>query len=474
MPRIVSVRYWGVGGVRALWGAVALALIGAVAWAPGALADPTPGAAVGELNTWRAELGETAVSTTTVTAWNTGCNHHDYYEHVNGNAVSYEDKSGNGGHTSDGAEAAADSVLGGAVSAPGATPDASLLPGPTWDGQVFARARLLEPRLAQVGFDSSTFLEGGAYRSFNCLWLANQNSTPPQALDNTRTTPGLSLYPSPGNGSYDVPTTYPGGDSPDPTKETGVPSGATLGWLMNVEINGPWASAGYGYSVYAHGVSATLAPDGTSSLVPLVVSQCGPSGCGGSGGTSEGLYFRGGFGIFPTRPLAAGTTYRVTLTAGAVTDGTTHAEYPLAGYSWCFSTGATYTPSADCGAPSTAAQEPSTPNASTALSVTPTAPAGGGGAGTTGGGGTTTTGGGGATNHSAPAAHCTVPKLKGVSLAVARKKLAAAHCALGKVHKAKGAGAGAPRVVGQGAKPQATLPAGTKVSVTVAAPAHHR
>jgi hypothetical protein len=493
--RVVSVRSGKFGGVRVILGALALALIGAVALVPAALANPTPGTAVEELNTWRGELGEGLVSTTTVGAWNTGCNHHDYYEHQNGNALTHEDLSGNAGHTTDGAEAAVDSVLGLAVSAPSPTPDASLLPGPTWDGAVFHRAALLDPRLAQIGYDSSSFLEGGVYRTFSCLWLQNQNANPPQALDNSRTTPGLALYPSPGNGAYDVPTAYPGGEAPDPTKETGVPAGSTLGWLLNVEINGPWAGTGSGYSVYAHGVSATLAPDGTSNSVPLVVSECGPSGCGGGGGTSDGAYFKGGFGLFPTQPLAADTTYRVTLTGGVVTDAVAHVDYPLSGYSWCFSTGSSYTPSADCAAPSTAAEEPANPNASTSISITPPPPApggdGGSGSGGSGGsapgGGNGSSGGGSNGSTSNPAAptpgkptsgpastsKCTVPNLKGASLPAARKKLAAAHCALGKVHEAKGAGAGAPRVVGQGAKPKATLAAGTKVAITLGTAHRH-
>jgi hypothetical protein len=508
MRRVLSVRSGKFGGVRVILGALALALIGALALVPVALANPTPGSAVEELNVWRGELGEGLVSTTTVGAWNTGCNHHNYYEHQNGNVLTHEDLSGNPGHTSDGAEAAADSVLGLAVSAPDPTPDASLLPGPTWDGAVFHRAALLDPRLAQVGFDSSTFLEGGVYRTFNCLWLQNQNSNPPQALDNSRTTPGLTLYPSPGNGAYGVPTVYPGGESPDPTKETGVPAGSTLGWLMNVEINGPWASAAYGYNAFAHGVTATLAPDGTSNLVPLVVSECGPSGCGGGGGTSEGVYLKGGFGLFPTQPLAANTTYRVSITGGTVTDAVGHIDYPLAGYSWCFSTGASYTPSADCAAPSTAAEEPANPNASTSISITPPPTTGGGetGGGTGGGGagpgGGGSGGGGGAPGGSGPTggkgggsggsgsnpskgganpgsgstAQCTVPNLKGATLPVARKKLAAADCALGKVHKPKNAAGGTLHVVGQGAKPKATLAAGAKVAVTVATashPSHH-
>ena len=423
--------------------------------APAAAANPTPEGAAANLNAWRAELGE-APASTTVPAWNTGCNHHDNYEHVNGNSLTHLESSSNPGYTTDGAEAAEDSVLAAAVSAPGPTPDASLLPGPTWDAAVFHRAALLQPRLAQIGFDSSTFLEAGVYRTFECLWAQNQAPDPPQALDNNRTTPGLTLYPSPGNGAYDVPTAFPAGsESPDPGAETGVPPGAALGWMLSVEINGPWANAGAGYVVAAHGVTATLAPDGTSNFVPIVVSQCGSSGCGGSGGTAEGPYFQGGFGLFPTQPLAPNTTYRVVLTGGTVTDQMSHAEYPIpSGYSWCFSTGAVYAASADCAPPTTAAEEQVNPNASTALSFTQA-------------GGSSPGGSGQSTATGPKPTRCVVPRLTAKKLSVAKRKIRAANCRLGKVRTREGVTRKSGRVVKQGAKPGATLPAGAKIEVTL-------
>jgi hypothetical protein len=374
---------------------VVLSIAGCSAGALGTLAaaataTPTADQAVAELNVWRTELGESPVSTATVAAWNTGCQHHNNYENRNGNTVTRTEVGGNPGYTTDGAQAGSDSVL-----ALGAnTGDAGLLPGPAWDSGVFRRADLLQPRLGQVGFSSDAF----GTVAFDCMWVLDQGVTPPQPIDNSRTTPGLTLYPSPGNGAYNVPTTFPAGsESPDPATETGVPGGSALGWLLNVEINGPWADGGFGYQVAAHGVTATLAPDGTTAFVPLVVSQCGPSGCGGAGGTSEGGYFEGGFGIFPTQPLAANTTYRVVLTGGTVSNFQAHIDYPIpSGYSWCFSTGAVYTPSADCAPPTAAAEEPVNPNASTALSGAGTGSGGGsgggGGAGTGGGGSTPTTG----------------------------------------------------------------------------------
>jgi hypothetical protein len=332
----------------------ALAVVGAFVVVPVAAAasnDPTPAQAITELNTWRAQVGEQPVSATDVAAWDTGCQHHNNYDDLNG-TLTHQEQSGNPGYTSDGAEAGEDSVLAEEISIDGPTTEDHLLPGPVWDGAVFHRAALLEPRLANIGFDSTTVPHGSQDDTWMCLWLQNQPSDPPgpSAMDDSRTTPGLTLYPSPANGTVDVPTKFPGFEAPDPATETGVPPGSTLGWLMNVEINGPWADPGFGYIVSAHNVSATLAPDGGGSTVPLVVSQCGTGGCGGGGNTSLGLYFDGGFGIFPTQVLAANTMYHAAAT-GTVTDWNTHQDFPFS-ISWCFSTGAKFTPSADCAKPS--------------------------------------------------------------------------------------------------------------------------
>src|SRR5262249_47273692 len=136
-------------------------------------ADPTPAQAVAELNSWRAEVGESPVSTTTVAAWNTGCQHHNNYQHLNGNALTHNEASGNPGYMADGAQAGPDSVLSLRSDIGSPVTDAELLPGPAWDPAVFHRAGLLEPRLGQIGFDASTFKSGSSYLSFDCLWLQN-------------------------------------------------------------------------------------------------------------------------------------------------------------------------------------------------------------------------------------------------------------------------------------------------------------
>jgi hypothetical protein len=363
-------------------GLCALARVGAVQ------ADPTAAQAVAELNAWRAQVGESLVSTTTVSAWNTGCQHHNAYEQDHQTLTHFEtDTNPASGYTTDGAEAGPDSVLGEDRSSPNATPDSRLLPGPVWDSAVFHRAAVLEPRLAQIGYDSSTFApasSGGFYTSWTCLWDQNlSGEMPPQppALDSTRTTPGVTLYPSPANGAFDVPTTFPAGtEEPDPGQETGLLPNATLGWLLNVEINGPWANAGGGGIVWTHGVTVTLEPDGTSAVVPVVVSQCGTGPCAPSGstcstatnGTAYGCYFGGGFGVFPKQALADNTTYHVAA-SGTLTDDTnpsTPVIYPIS-LQWCFSTGLTYTPSGDCAASTTGAgAEPAVPPPNLSVSLT--------------------------------------------------------------------------------------------------------
>ncbi len=67
-----------------------------------------------------------------------------------------------------------------------------------------------------------------------------------------------------------------------------------------------------------------------------------------------------------------------------------------------------------------------------------------------------------------PLVRCKVPNLKGKSLKVAAKKLKAAHCKLGKVTKKKGATVKDGEVAKASAKPGKSLPAGTKIKVTLA------
>lgn len=66
-----------------------------------------------------------------------------------------------------------------------------------------------------------------------------------------------------------------------------------------------------------------------------------------------------------------------------------------------------------------------------------------------------------------PPVSCTVPALAGKTLKSARKKLAKAHCALGKVTKKKGVTARTGKVVKQSPKPGTVLASGAEVKVTL-------
>jgi hypothetical protein len=158
-------------------------VLAALVVAPAAAAasnDPTPAQAITELNTWRTELGEQPASRTDVTAWDTGCQHHNNYDDLNG-TLTHQEQSGNQGYSSDGAEAGLDSVLAEEISIDTPTSEDHLLPGPVWDGAVFHRAALLEPRLANIGFDSTTVPHNSQYETWICLWLQNQPTDPPRS-----------------------------------------------------------------------------------------------------------------------------------------------------------------------------------------------------------------------------------------------------------------------------------------------------
>jgi beta-lactam-binding protein with PASTA domain len=64
-----------------------------------------------------------------------------------------------------------------------------------------------------------------------------------------------------------------------------------------------------------------------------------------------------------------------------------------------------------------------------------------------------------------PLRTCTVPKLVGIKLKAAKKRLRAAGCTLGSVAKKRGATAKTAKIVNQKPKPGTTDPAGFNVSV---------
>ena len=89
----------------------------------------------------------------------------------------------------------------------------------------------------------------------------------------------------------------------------------------------------------------------------------------------------------------------------------------------------------------------------------------GGGGGDTGGGGGDTGGGGGGTT--LPEAKCTVPNIKGKTVAQATTALKAANCALGKISKKKVKKGKSGVVLSQSPAAGQSLPVGSKVNVSV-------
>jgi hypothetical protein len=374
----------------------------AVAAAPASAA--TPEQARTSLNAWRAEAGLPA-ATSTVSDWNTGCQHHNTYMSQNG--ITHQETVGAPGYTSDGAKAGNNSVL-----AQGSF--ASQTPKAIWGGGVFHRVPLFSPRLRHIGYAEGS---GPGGTSFYCLWNQNLDSSDsPQAIDNSPAarTPTLKLYPSPANGEQNVPTTFPGGESPDPHGETGVQAADQLGWLISVSVNGPWANGYQGVVVNTSVSHATLAPASGGAAVPLGISQRGAPT------SNYGQYIHEGFGLFPRQILQTGRTYRATVS------GTVHTpdvgELPFTNYTWTFRTAG---PNHDPGA---------------------------------------------------PPVKCRVPQLKGKSLRSAKTALGRAHCKLGRVTKPRprrGHRLGPLVVARQSPKAGSVRTKGTKVALRLGPKPHH-
>ncbi|MDQ4042060.1 MAG: hypothetical protein M3141_09980, partial [Actinomycetota bacterium] len=259
-------------------------VVGGLAGGSPAAADPTPARAYGDLSAWRAELGEapvTAVSSEhpTYAPWDSGCQQHNQYQALNGWAMTHEQDADNPGATEGGARAAPNSVLAQHGSFPNPVPDSRMLPRAAWEAAIYHRMALIEPRLNRIGYDAETFEPTAGrtyYTSFVCLWSQTGQDEEPSAFDNTRTTPELTLYPSPANGASNVPTRFGANETPNPADEAGVPADQ-LGWLLSVSHNGPWRDQAF---ASAHSVSATLAADAApAERVPVAISQCGPAGC---------------------------------------------------------------------------------------------------------------------------------------------------------------------------------------------------
>src|SRR4051794_261332 len=212
--------------------------------APSTAQSVTPAAALADLNAMRAKPGLQPVEAF-LPAWNDGCRLHDLYMAREEKDLTHDEKRSSRWWTAAGAWAGEQSVL--------AWPD--LLPSEAWDDSAYHRSSLMQPRLRFAGFY-------GGY-GYTCLNAAGDETT--TAVDGSRTTPSLTLYPWPAANARDVPLTFGGAESPDPYDE--APAGTKqLGYVLTLSVNGPWVEAPVSVDV----TRATLtADDGTT--VPLTI-----------------------------------------------------------------------------------------------------------------------------------------------------------------------------------------------------------
>lgn len=279
---------------RLRW-AAPLSLAVALLWGSGlanraVASDPTPAAAIADLNAWRAEAGESPVQLRY--DWNQGCQLHDEYMASTGD-YGHSESPGSPWYTAAGADTGQNSVL----------VNAQLLPSAAWKDAVYHRGDLLNPRLSVSGYDAS----GG----YTCMRVFG-------GVDDSPTGQTASLVPSPWppNAAQNVPTTFSGNEEPNPRALD--PNGGDLGYLLSVDFNGPWSNSSAAEATVGQ---ASLTADSTGASVALV---------------HDSLIGVPGFGLFPVDPLQPGISYTAHVTGG-VRDGTTNTTYPF-DVSWQFRT----------------------------------------------------------------------------------------------------------------------------------------
>jgi len=285
---------------------LALAAVGGLlAFAAPAQAGLTPDQALPILNQWRTQAHESTIPAFD-SAQNTGCAHHNHYMAVNGNQLTHNEQMGNPGYTSDGAAAGANSVL----ALPEGTPR-------VWEGSVYHRIGVLQPRLVNSGWDAS---EG-----FTCMQIGVNN------LGDLRTgnpSDPVTTHPWPPNGGTNVPQRFTDFESPDP--HALVPG--ELGYLLSVNLDGPW-HGNFGAKVTVNHASLK-----TDAGTPVTVTKVDDTTKGGApGGADVGPYMNDAFAIFPHGALKPQTTY-IAHADGVLAYSSTN--YPFA-LTWHFKTGGT-------------------------------------------------------------------------------------------------------------------------------------
>jgi len=259
--------------------------------------SPTPAQAFTDLNLWRAQAGEPRVVRFSA-AYNTGCALHDHYMNLLGR-LAHPETPGRPGYTAAGADAGPNSVL--------AEPEG--LPQATWVDAVYHRMGVLQPRLRVSGF--------AATEGYVCL------RTGGPAVDDSvaARTEKLTLYPWPPDGATDEPVTFGHAIGETPSPLIDAPGASSLGLLLSVDVNGPWAD----YRAPQSQVSSASLVAADGAAVPIAISDSS---------APNGGYLSGGFALLPRTALTPGTRY----TAHAVGRVTAYGiPYPF-DLTWHFTT----------------------------------------------------------------------------------------------------------------------------------------
>ena len=268
-----------------------------------AQASPTqslsPSRALSDLNLWRAEAAVPPVLRFSA-ANNNGCALHERYLAMVG-TLAHPEQPGLPGYTAAGADAGLNSVLA----------EPAGLPKETWVDAVYHRMSVLQPRLRVSGFAASD--------GYTCL------RTGGSAIDDSISarTKTLTLYPWPANGATDQPLTFGHAAYESPSALIDAPGATSLGLLLSVNVNGPWADSSAPLSTLTS--SSLVASTGDS--IPLSYSDSS---------TPNRYYLNGGFALLPRLALQRSMTYTAHAGGFVTADGL---KYPFA-ITWQFTTAA--------------------------------------------------------------------------------------------------------------------------------------
>lgn len=255
--------------VRAAGFVVALAVGGVVAIGP-AWADSTPSSeqAVQMLNEWRARIGVQPVAHDPVQS--DGCRQHANYYGLNPDTSGHFEDPSRPGYTPEGDAAAASSVL-----SYGSSSDE----GPyAWEGAVYHRTSILNPRLTTTGYWGEHDLA--------CMGVFG---------DRSRREPQLTIHPYPHDGQQGVGTTFSCNETPNPCESVpGNDGNQPTGFIPSVQFNGPW-----NWIDGPHVSAASLTPDGGGPVGITVEDALSP----------RAASLDHGLDIIPHAELRPGTWY---------------------------------------------------------------------------------------------------------------------------------------------------------------------